>query len=327
VLEGLRAFLDALLRDDVSRRVLARLPKDFFSLQTAIGALRLALMRRYVAHFRRQELPTNGRFLWYELEDERVVDKTKARGHPGVKGRGIDQTLNGALTDLRERGLVPWSAIADETRSLTNYRGYRSTLEGALDRLDGVGLDPWLLGGALAPLILCESRSLAGVLQGLAGEYRCLITSTNGQTAGHLHTEVAPVLSPLSDERAAGIAGPRPVLYLGDWDHQGGQIEANDRKVLAAYPGYDEDAWERVALTDVQVRSRGLTPILKYDERYVPRRAHPAVETEALGQGLIVALLRERLEFLLPVPLADVQVREREERAELRRRLSGEGAD
>ena len=57
-------------------------------------------------------------------------------------------------------------------------------------------LDRW--GGKPAPLILCESRSLAGVLHNLAATYACPIASTNGQTRGFLINEVAPSLLPRS---------------------------------------------------------------------------------------------------------------------------------
>jgi hypothetical protein len=317
VLEGLRGFLERLPSDADGRATLALAPDGFFSLETAIGALRLALLRRYRDHQATGMLPTNGRFLWYELEGERVVDKARARGHPGVTGKGIDQTLTEALTDLRETGIVPWVDIPDETRSVADYRGHQTILDGLLAGLDRIGLDPWSAHGVLPPLILCESRSLAGVLQALAEEYRCLITSTNGQAAGHLHTQVAPLLPPLRDEAEAGATGPRRVLYLGDWDDQGGQIEANARRVLARYPGYDEGAWERVALTEVKVRDHRLTPIMKTDRRYKAKGPQPAVETEALGQELITGLLRERLVALLPVSLEAVRLREQAERKAL----------
>ena len=54
------------------------------------------------------------------------------------------------------------------------------------------------LGRAPAPLILCESRSLAGTLRDLAARYACPIASTNGQARGFLITEVAPRWTPVS---------------------------------------------------------------------------------------------------------------------------------
>ena len=119
--------------------------------------------------------------------------------------------MSDALTDLRERGDVPWEWIVDETRSLDDSRGASTLREWMLDVLPGARLDPW---AGDAPLILTESRSLAGVLRRLVDDYAVLIAATNGQVGGFLHTEIIPILQP----------GQR-ILYLGDLDLSGDQIE------------------------------------------------------------------------------------------------------
>ena len=45
------------------------------------------------------------------------------------------------------------------------------------------------------------------------------------------------------------------------------------------------------------------------------------VETEALGQGVIVGMLRTRLDELMPEPLDDVLEREQAQRAEVAEQL------
>jgi hypothetical protein len=75
--------------------------------------------------------------------------------------------------------------------------------------------------------------------------------------------------------------------------------------------------WLRLAITENQILSRGLTPIWKKDDRYKPAMETEAWEAEALGQTLIQSLVREALDALLPEPLADVLEREQEERAEV----------
>lgn len=287
--------------------LLARLSKP----DTAAGQLQRALIRVLGEHVRDGMLPTSGQFLWYELEQRGDVDKNRRRGKPGVK-RGQDQDLNAALTQLREWGIVPWEWIADETRSLYMYGGHATLAAGLAAQLATLRLDPW--GAAPVPIILCESRSLAGVLTPIARDYCCGIAATNGQTRGFLHTKVG-----------AQVAG-RPVLYFGDWDLQGGQIEAHTRRRLAPYRPC---AWGRVALTEQQVQDYALPVIEKVDQRYKDqegaRPSHPAVETEALGQRRIIALLRAHLDARLPAPLADVQVRETAEREELARLLGIDG--
>jgi hypothetical protein len=220
-----------------------------------------------------------------------VVDKSKARGHPGVR-RGVDQDVIDALTHLREQGLVPWSWIVDETRSLTAWKYRGSVADYVRDAIAYARIDCW--GGDPPPLLLCESRSLAGVLERLAGRYLCPIAATNGQAGGFLHTAIGPML-----RRSPG----RRVLYVGDFDWQGLQIEGHSRRVLEQYD--DTVQWERLALTAEQVTEHDLERLViqKADRRYRPPKVYPAVETEALSQRLIVDIVAARLDELLPEPL------------------------
>jgi hypothetical protein len=198
------------------------------------GRLQRALLGLLREHKASGALPTSGRFLWYELEQRGIVDKTRARGHPGVR-RGIDQDVSDALTRLREDGLIPWSAIVDETRTLEvpNYAAtvlgwHRQAAETEAERIGR-----W--DGGPPPLILCESRSLAGVLRPIAYRYTAPVAATNGQAGGFLHTEIGPLLR----------GGGRRVLYLGDLDLAGGQIEANTGQVLyrGTAPAWPGNGW------------------------------------------------------------------------------------
>jgi hypothetical protein len=273
-----------------------------------IEALRQHMLRLYREHLEAGMLPTSIRFLFYELVALSIIAK-QASGvlRPGAVGqRRPDQDVIDAITSLRESGLIPWAAIVDETRSLDDYSGFRSIVDGVNAYLNVIELDPW--NGA-APLILTESRSLAGVLRALMREYRVKVAPTNGQTNGFLRNDVAPK-----------IAARTPVLYLGDWDFSGGHIEANTRDILEQVAGRAFE-WERLALTEAQVRdpNLNLTVIDKYDRR--TKTTHPSVETEALSQSRIVGIVRNRLEALLPGPLTTVHEREEAERERLRRLL------
>jgi hypothetical protein len=250
-------------------------------------------------HRRDGALPTSARFLFYELVARGIISK-----QPTGKRRA-DQDMNDALTDLRENGDVPWDLITDETRSLEDYSGSPTIIDGILDGLAYIDLDPW--NGDI-PLILCESRSLAGCLRPIASEYGVKIASTNGQCGGFLHTKIIPILQP-----------GQQVLYLGDFDKSGNQIEANTRHVLEQESG--ELRWERLALIEAQVEQYDLPRIIKYDRRYKDGGEHEAVETEALSQRLILDIVRRRLIELLPEPLEDVQERAEEQREEIRLKL------
>jgi hypothetical protein len=264
------------------------------------GILRELLFELLQEHERDGAIPTSARFLYYELVQRGQVSKER------TGKRRPDQNLHDALTDLREDERIPWDWIVDETRSVEDYTGYPTVKEGVLAQLPDIKLDPWQ---GRAPFILTESRSVTGALRPIVIEYRALISATNGQCGGHLRTEIAPCLKP----------GDR-VIYLGDLDLSGGQIEANTRRVLERVIRGPLQ-WERLALTAAQVREHDLPIIIKHDHRYSDGRPHEAVETEALRQTVLMDILRARLDELLPEPLERVLVREERQRARIRAAL------
>jgi hypothetical protein len=277
---------------------------------TDAGALQRALLALHLEHRDDDALPTGGRFLWYEMVQRVLVDKTKARGHPGVTGRGVDQNVSDALLRLREVGLVPWGDIVDDTRDLSDWTGSATVHDGILSALEAIELDPW---GGVPPLVLCESRQTAAVLAPVVSEYRALLSGLGGQVHGHLVVNVVPYL-----------VDNQTILWLGDRDLSGDQIEENAARVLGQHNTAENVTIRRLALTQGQVEEYDLEPIRKRDRRYTDRRPHLAVELEALGQRRITALVREALEDLLPEPLDDVRVREGRERAAIARRLNGQ---
>ena len=264
-----------------------------------IGTLRALAFALLQEHKRDGMIPTNARFLFYELVQRGQYSKER-------KGaRRADQDLIDALKDIRDDGQIPWNWLTDETRSVKDFTGYPSIREGVLAQLPYIALDPWR---GKAPLILTESRSLAGVLRGVVDKYRARIASTNGQVGGFLHTNIAPLL----------WKGAR-VGYLGDLDLSGGQIEDNTRRVLEHEVGPLE--WERIALTETQVKDYKLPIIQKADRRFKPPRWHDAVETEAISQRVLIEILSAWLERLLPEPLERVQEREARQRKQIERLL------
>jgi hypothetical protein len=251
-------------------------------------------------------LPTNNRFLAYELMQRGIIKKRNEKG----KRRG-DQNMHEALTHLRETGIVPWEWLDDESRVPINNPSWGSLAEWATTMVEYVRLNPW---GGRPPKVITESRAVAGILRNLSDQYCFDVFPTGGQCGGFLRTVIAPELEP----------GDR-VFYTGDWDLSGGQIEANTRAVLERLIGGELD-WTRIALTETQVDRYHLRQwaITKFDRRYKPPRAHQAVECEALKQHIIVQIVRDQLNALLPEPLEDVLERESRQRrqiaAKLRRR-------
>jgi hypothetical protein len=256
-------------------------------------------------------IPTNNRFVFYELEQRGDATKPSPDDPRPNRNRSIGwppgrQDVNDALMWLRDdAAIVPWSWIDDETRTVAVWPHAPTVAAYLRDRLAGATINPW--GDEDPPLILCESKATAGVLRSMAAAYACPITGTAGQAGGFLRTEIAPLL----------MGNDRRVRYLGDLDRCGGDIEGNTRRVLEREAGRELD-WHRLGMTEEQ--AEGIAPIWKVDSR--DGNGHWAWEVEALGQAGVVALVRAALDELLPEPLERVQERERVERAEMAEALA-----
>jgi hypothetical protein len=262
------------------------------------------------------EIPTSIRFVFYELEQAGLLSKRTLKLDGTAGKRKPTQDLTDALTHLRELGLIPWDWIADESRDVDAYSNAATVRAFLLDgELKWVKIDRF--PGVPRPVILCEARGVGGVLsRGVAFAYGVTVAPTGGQCNGFLRTKVAPYLS--KDES---------VLYIGDADLAGNDIEDNTRRVLEHATGrtFTKDTWERLMLTAAQCRQlerRGVEPIQKTDHRFKDGRPHEAFEVEALGQSFVAQIVRDRLEQLAPEPLAAVQEREAEQRAEVLKVLS-----
>jgi hypothetical protein len=285
------------------------------SLNTGKGRLQRLVWQLLLEHAYADDedsLPTSNRLLLYELEQRKEVTKSHRPGkRRGTADEPGEMEVSDASMKLRELGLITWEWIVDETRQLSDWRYADTVADYIRGSLDYARINPW--DGE--PPLLVESRSLGGVLRETTQDYLVSIAPTNGQIGGFLRIEVAPVLAD----------NDRIVLYLGDEDLSGHQIENNTRRVLERVTGR-AISWTRIAITETQIETlerHGMEPIWKVDRRYNDKTARPAWETEALGQSVIVRLVRGVLDALLPEPLAHVQVREEQEREQVAALLDG----
>jgi hypothetical protein len=276
---------------------------------TTKGRLQRALLALMRQHEEDGTLPTNGRFLFYELTQAGVVPKAYYHSDGSKKARQPSADITDALTVLRELGRVPWSAIIDETRTVDDWEFADSVFEYVAQQTPYARIDLW--AGRPAPMLISESGAAHGVLRRLAGTYLVPITATRGQSRGHIINRIVPLL----------IGNDRRVGYIGDHELRGPgeQIEEHTRRVIEEHAGRMV-RWERIALTQAQVdadpRLEALV-IEKLDRRYKPPKPYSAVECEAVGQRVLVELVRDWLDAQLPEPLDDVLAREDEQRRQV----------
>jgi hypothetical protein len=289
--------------------------------ETKAGRLQRACLALLREHEGAGTIPTNGRFVFYELTQRGVIPKAYYRPDRSKAARQPKDDLSRALMHLREIGVIPSDWIEDETREVADWHCAGTVKDYLLESLPRARIDPW--GREWAPLTICESRATKGVLERIAREYLAPITATNGQAGGFLVTDVAPLLQ--DDDRE--------VLYIGDLELRGPaeQIEDNTRGYLERHTGRQFEIgvdWTRIALTQEQVDADpwllGLT-IDKTDKRYKPPKPYQAVECEAVGQARLEEIFRAALDERLPEPLDRVLAREQRQRAAGCRLLNGGG--
>jgi hypothetical protein len=244
-------------------------------------------------HERTKAIPTDVTFVFYELEQRGIVPKKYEGVNPRTNKefkRTPRQDVSDALMYLREHNLIPWDWLLDSVRVLHEWRYAATVADYVRDTVPLARIEAW--GGEEPPLIICESRATAGVLRNLAYEYVVPITATGGQSGGHIVNSIVPLLHE-----------QRPVLSIGDYELRGPaeQIEANTRRYIEKHTGreFGTDEWVKIALTQEQVnRSARLQRLAldKLDKRYKPPKPYEAIECEALGQGVLVRLVRTHLD-------------------------------
>ena len=101
---------------------------------TKAGKLQRACFALLKQHEREGAIPTNGRFLFYELEQQGVVPKHYLKPSGEKRARTPAQDIADATLRLRKLGLVPWDWILDESRDVTTWRYAESVYEYVSDK-------------------------------------------------------------------------------------------------------------------------------------------------------------------------------------------------
>jgi hypothetical protein len=207
---------------------------------TKKARIREAILARLAVHERDGTLPTTSRFIFYELEARGLAtkphpDDTRPNRRRNVGWPPGSQDITDELTALRDESVIPWSWVADTERSAVVFTHAATVRDYVLERLTEATVNPW---GGPPPLILCEDKGRAKALTPMVSEYACPIAGLKGQSNGFLRTQVAQLLQ--------GDSESREVLYLGDLDRSGHDIEHNALRVLTdAAPDWLAD-WERL---------------------------------------------------------------------------------
>ena len=206
--------------------------------------------------------------------------------------------LGESIKEARIEGTIPWDWIEDRTRSadagdydsvsrekhFEDHLEYFETCDERFNRPRWEGQDTYVE-------VWVEKEALAGVFASVADELRVVSFPNRGYTSITLLHEAAERIRAADSDR-------RPViLYFGDFDPSGQDIERNIRDKLNDTFGVDVGV-ERVALTREQIDERELPPqpAKSSDSRYedfVEEHGDIAVELDALPPEDLREMVRE----------------------------------
>lgn len=272
--------------------------------------------REQVAQLDRQILdeladdhPQSVRHVFYRMTDPRLpepVEKSE-RGYRHVQSRCVK---------LRRTGRLAYGWLSDATR-----RGYfTTTFSGRADfirRMAGLyRADLWADAETRCE-VWVESRSIAGVIQGLCSDLAVDLYPAGGFSSITFAHDAAQSINDEFDNDGRGVA----IYYIGDYDPAGVLIDvALERELRLHLDTGVPLTFERLGITREQVEAYDLpTKPRKAGDRRALHIAY-TVEAEAMPANILRDLLRERIESLLPERALEVaKVAEASEREGLRR--------
>ena len=265
-------------------------------------------LERQIFDVLQEDNPQSVRHVFYRMTDPRLpepVDKTES-GYRQVQQR---------LALMRRSGHIPYGWITDATRNGSHVNTFSSPGE-FLERLAYLYRgNPWADCEHYCE-VWTESRSLAGVVQGLCTELAVSLYPAGGFASMTLLYDAARHIEQQASDKESAV-----VFYVGDYDPAGVLIDQNIEQELREHlPDEFPMEFKRIAVNEDQVA--------EYDLPTKPRKASDArrlditetVEAEAMPAATLRDLLRSSIEGLLPDgAVDDMEQADEEEREGIER--------
>ena len=254
-----------------------------------------------------EDHPQSVRHVFYRMTDPRLPEPVEKsdRGYRHVQDRCVK---------LRRSGRVPYGWFADLSR-----RGYFvNTFSDASDFIERVRslyrADLWQHADCRCE-IWAESRSIASVLLTDCRELAVDLFPCGGFSSLSFVHDAAEAHNEIRDTR------PLQVFYIGDYDAAGVLIDVSLEREMREHLRPDiELRFERIGINPDQIEAYDLPgkPRKETDKRAL--HITHSVEAEAMPSKLLRAIMREKIEALLPEnALAVAKVAEQSERQHLTR--------
>lgn len=189
-----------------------------------------------------ESAPTSVRHVYYQAITQHLIAKDTGGS------RSNYNKIQRAILQLRRSGDIDYGNIVDSTRwrrkpsSWSNLERYIDSVQRSYRR------DLWASQDTLLE-VWCESESIAGVLVDVTAKWDVPLLPCHGYSSETFAWGAAE--NWLGDDRDP------VVLYVGDLDRHGKQIEADLRRKLEGFYGSEVD-WTRVGITEEQIEANNL---------------------------------------------------------------------
>lgn len=268
---------------------------------------RLAILDAQIVEVLRADHPQSVRHVFYRLTDPRLAEPVEKsdRGYRHVQDRCVK---------LRRSGAIPYSWIADMSR-----RGYFvNTFADAADfirRMAGYYRADLWRDAEYRCEVWAESRSIASVLLADCQELAVDLYPCGGFSSLSFVHSAAELHNSMDDDR------PLIVLYVGDFDPAGVLIDQSLERELRQHLRADIGMeFVRVAINEEQVATFDLPTKPRKEGDRRARHIPYTVEAEAMPANVLRAILRAKVEALLPPKALQIaKIAEASEREHLER--------
>ncbi len=224
------------------------------------------------------------RQMFYQLVSRNIIENAESQYRRTVR----------ILTLARDQGYIPWELIVDTARQSHMPPEFEGKLDLVQAALDSYRLERWKDQEYYVEVML-EKSALYGVLKPVTYDYHIRLSPNRGyDSTSEIRNAAQRFIA------AAGEDKKCVLLYLGDHDSSGKDMERDLRRRLAKY-GADNVHVIMIALTGEQIERYQLPPQAgkTSDPRargYITKHGRNTWELDALPPDVLVQIVRDAIE-------------------------------
>jgi len=207
--------------------------------------------------------------------------------------------LSDILARAREEEILPWELMIDQERQKNGHEPFYSTplhrMRWTLKDLKdfSISINRWFFQPIYIE-VWCEKKTLTPFLADPITNLDVVYIPSHGYTSVTFLKDNA--------NRLMKINKPKIILYAGDWDPSGEDIERNVKAKLEQYGVKDIDI-QHVCLSEDQIKAYKLPPMMAKPadtrtKKFIEKHGNETVELDALHPTEILKLIIAKIDAL-----------------------------